>query len=874
DITGRFAEMAWGLSALIGPEDGLKVDVRTDDHRKINLLRIGIQGSEPGQDVNIETFFFVETDAVMDVGPDGGTIQSLDKQVLINIPQGALPSRQAIGIAKVPGSGQLGAAYQLSPVGASSNEPFTVTMEYKPESLRPGVKEEELFLVVGAASPTKLENIKIDKRANRVSGTTAFFSEVYLSHYVGIGKRPGDVPRAREFRLPIGDDSDAPYSCGHDYQLPSGNDLGERLSLLQRPSNPRLDYPPIRFNEKGKSNQWHAVSAYGGTRHVTFQRGPTSDARSLYGQGAEICNNGEEWIVDGSGSLGYGLPVHAIADGLVIYKRQGHANRIVLAHQLPVGLVLSVYSYGGEPSPCALGTVVRRGNVIGKVLGTETRLPSLHFAMGKESLIAVDPETGEIRVPATWYMEWQQDSIYETYYDPTSFLLNMAGRYQWDFDVDGNVDGWMVKGAEENEGRYPSQVKEGQLSLRSRSRGFQMVSYPLKIEAERFDSLFIRMRSDASSGHGVVYFATDEEPEFSEDKAVRFALLHDGEFHPYRAFMADNPKWEGEIVGIRLIFLDMPIEETTETVVDYIRLGRAYLSRTPDTGQTKCYDNGQETTCSAQNEPFYGQDAHYTVNAPSYEIKLIDGQEVVTDHVTGLTWQRHDDGIQRTWRQAKEYCEKLSLAGYSDWRLPTKKELQSLLNYGFFRPAVDTAYFAYSQMPHDSYWSATTRVFLTVSAWKLSFWEGQGSISGEKDLNYVRAVRGRPLEFGHFVDNGDGTVTDTTSGLTWQQRETKAVDWEKALAYCEDMDLGGCQNWRLPNVRELLSLVDENSGAPAINAGFFPGCRPHTYWSSTTHTGFPDYAWGVPFEGADEALRASQKRRANYVRAVRGGLQE
>ncbi|MDY6836631.1 MAG: DUF1566 domain-containing protein [Thermodesulfobacteriota bacterium] len=871
DMTGKFSEMEKGLSALVGPEDGLKIDVRTGAHRKINLLKIGVKAIEPGQDVSIETFFFVEIDRLMTVGPEGGIIESLDGNVCIDIPKGTLSSSAIIGVAKVPGLAQVGEAYQLLPVGASFNEPLTVTMTYTPAALPRGVTEEDLFLIQGEAFPRKLENIRVDKTAHTVSGTTMSFAKVTLSHYIGIGKTLEDIPRAKDFRLPIGDDSDAPYSCGHDYQAPSKKDLGETLSLLHRSSYPNLDYPKITFNRDGAANQWQVTTAYGRTRSVNSPSGPTRDAKSLYMQDGKIFNNGEEWIVGESKDRSERLSVHAMADGLVMFSGQGYGTAIALAHRIPAGPILSIYSHRGDKSPCAVGTMVRRGNVIGKAPGIGTPRSFLHFAIAKGSIIEVDSETGELKVPATWYVDWQEDSVYEKYYDPTNFLLNITGKYQWGFDVDGNMDGWIVESSENDNGRYPTQVKDGLLSLRSRVSSFQLESYPLKIEAERFDSIFIRMRSDASSGHGVVYFATDEESEWSEKRAVTLGIVHDGEFHQYRAFMGDNPRWKGEIAGIRLVFLDMPIGETTETDFDYIRLGRAYLSRTPDTGQAKCYDDIQETTCPAPHAPFYGQDAHYTVNAPSYEIKRVDEHEVVIDHVTGLTWQRHDDGMKRTWRQAVDYCENLSLGGYADWRLPTKKELQSLLNYRFFRPALDTAYFAYSHMPDDCYWSATTRVFLSVSAWKLSFWEGQAAISGENDLNYVRAVRGRALEFGHFVDNGDGTVTDTSSGLMWQQTETKAMRWKKALAYCEDTELGGYQDWRLPNIRELLSLVDENVDAPAINAGFFPGCRPRTYWSSTTHTGFPGYAWGVPFEGGAQSLRASQKGRANYVRAVRGG---
>jgi murein DD-endopeptidase MepM/ murein hydrolase activator NlpD len=733
------------------------------------------------------------------------------------------------------------------------------------------VREDDLFLIAGHTFPVRLDNTQRDKAAKTVNGTSLFFSKLYLSHYMKIGKRLEDVPRAEAFRLPIGDDSDAAYSCGADYRLPSENDLGEDLNLLQRTSYPGFDYPKIMFNNKGTANQWQVVRAFGWARHIEPAAGPVADEGQPHLPKKNAFSNGEVWTLLGDVTVDKGLPIHAISDGLVVFSGEGYRKTLVLAHRIPAGPIVSTYSYFGHKSPCPVGTVVRRGNVVAKAFGAAIFGPSLHFAVGKGSILRFAAETGEIKVPANWHMEWEEDAVYEKYYDPTNFLLSITGKYEWYFDVDGNLEGWMVKGDEGGERRDSAQVKDGLLTLAS--KGFEMESYPLNVEAKRFDSVFTSMRRCASSSHGRVYFATDKEPGYSEDKTAEFVLRNDGQFHEYRAFMGDNPKWKEVIVGIRLTFPDAPIEEATETALDYIRLGRAYLSRIPDTGQTKCYDNEQETTCAAPQESFFGQDAHYTIHTPSFEIKSVDGHEIVTDHVTVLTWQRQHDGIERTWREAVAHCEGLVLGGYADWRLPTKKELQSLLNFGFFRPAIDTAFFPYSQTPNDGFWSATTQVHLSVSAWTVSFWEGQATITDESDLNYVRAVRGRPLEFGHFVDNRDGTVTDTTSGLMWQQGETKAMSWEETLAYCEDMDLGGHQDWRLPAIRELLSLVDDKAGTPSINTSFFPGCRPRTYWSSTTHTGFPDFAWGVPFEGG-WSFGASHKGRLNYVRAVRGGREK
>jgi hypothetical protein len=140
----------------------------------------------------------------------------------------------------------------------------------------------------------------------------------------------------------------------------------------------------------------------------------------------------------------------------------------------------------------------------------------------------------------------------------------------------------------------------------------------------------------------------------------------------------------------------------------------------------------------------------------------------------------------------------------------------------------------------------------------------------KSDPNYVRAVRDRPLEFGHFKNNGDGTVTDITTGLMWQQREAKAMTWEKALAYCESLDLSGYSDWRLPNIRELLSLVDDSRDDPSIDTGYFPGCRPSIYWSSTTHALYPGFAWHIEFNDG-QVRGGGHKGRRHYIRAVRGG---
>lgn len=101
-----------------------------------------------------------------------------------------------------------------------------------------------------------------------------------------------------------------------------------------------------------------------------------------------------------------------------------------------------------------------------------------------------------------------------------------------------------------------------------------------------------------------------------------------------------------------------------------------------------------------------------------------------------------------------------------------------------------------------------------------------------------------------FVDHGDGTVTDKVTGLMWTkdaQRLLRKVNWYDALKACNDLVLAGHDNWRLPNVREMVSLIDYGAYDPALPSG-----HPFTniqlsdpYWSSTTSVPHVAQAWSV-----------------------------
>jgi hypothetical protein len=310
----------------------------------------------------------------------------------------------------------------------------------------------------------------------------------------------------------------------------------------------------------------------------------------------------------------------------------------------------------------------------------------------------------------------------------------------------------------------------------------------------------------------------------------------------------------------------------------------------PDTGQTMCYDwRGYEITCRMPGENLYGQDGNYTINPPFYTKLDSNGNDLsdsatswtmVRDNVTGLIWEikGNEDTLNYknnnyTWQEVNElFIETLNASefgGYSDWRLPTIKELASILDYGRSVPTIDTRYFP--KTISAPYWSSTLFHFRSASAWHMNFTFGNAYYADDDSSFYpVRAVRG-PQSESTLVDNGDGTVTDTSTGLMWQQSTSNEhlLPWTAALSYCENLPLAGYTDWRLPNMKELRTIVDYETCSPAINTDYFPDTMLSDYWSSTTREVFPSNAWAIDFTYGRDSDHG--KTGGHYVRAVRGG---
>ncbi len=306
-----------------------------------------------------------------------------------------------------------------------------------------------------------------------------------------------------------------------------------------------------------------------------------------------------------------------------------------------------------------------------------------------------------------------------------------------------------------------------------------------------------------------------------------------------------------------------------------------------DTGQMMCYDTSTEITCPEEDEAFYGQDAQYSGNQPSYAISS-DGLTVY-DEVTRLTWQQSPDTNgdgeilaedKLTLSEAQEFVDELNAenyGGYSDWRLPTIKEQYSLIRFSGTDPSegtdtsdlipfIDTDYFSFAYGDTDAgeriidsqYASETLYVYEDSLLFGVNFADGRIKGYGLTLFNsdktfFVTCVRGNP-DYGinNFSDNGDGTITDGATGLVWSQSDSgTSMNWEEALAWVQtknDETYLGYSDWRLPNVKELQSIVDysrspDTSESAAIDPVF--ECTAITneagetdypyFWSGTTH---------------------------------------
>ena len=233
---------------------------------------------------------------------------------------------------------------------------------------------------------------------------------------------------------------------------------------------------------------------------------------------------------------------------------------------------------------------------------------------------------------------------------------------------------------------------------------------------------------------------------------------------------------------------------------------------------------------------------------PASYLDLGDG--TVRDQVTGLVWQRDVSQATYEWQQAKEYCTSLNLAN-GTWRLPTRIELFSLVDFTKEGPGpmLDTA--AFPDAPNEKFWSSTPIASSCSSACVVDFRTGAAryaSVDSSESALRARCVQETTVAevpLSHY-EIASGEVLDTQTGLVWQQvSDAEGVSWSTALEKCAGLKLND-HAWRVPSIKELQTLVDDSRMGIAIDTATFtdvPHDSESNFWSSSRQARSSTQVW-------------------------------
>jgi hypothetical protein len=302
------------------------------------------------------------------------------------------------------------------------------------------------------------------------------------------------------------------------------------------------------------------------------------------------------------------------------------------------------------------------------------------------------------------------------------------------------------------------------------------------------------------------------------------------------------------------------------------------------TGQNSCHDqDGHAIPCAGSGQV---GEFHTGVVWPSPRFKAAG--DLVLDRLTRLVWTRDANLAEYplTWAEALNFVARLNkecLLGHTDWRLPNRRELRSLVSHQTRRPALPDTHPFINVFP-GWYWTSTTAILSPAHAWYVDMDGGRMFFGGKDQSFLVWPVRGRspvlaatgqtrchdahgrslpcpgsgqdgetqsglPWPQSRFVVDGE-SVVDSLTDLRWLRTANLAggpVAWMEALNAVRGLNaaLLGAYAWRLPNINELESLVDCDAHTPALTLGHpFLGVRD-AYWSSTTSLYEPDWAWAL-----------------------------
>ncbi len=311
-----------------------------------------------------------------------------------------------------------------------------------------------------------------------------------------------------------------------------------------------------------------------------------------------------------------------------------------------------------------------------------------------------------------------------------------------------------------------------------------------------------------------------------------------------------------------------------------------------DTGITsdQCYGAGSDAlisctsaaaiTLNDKQDGMVGRDVTTPNNADGklgYSYSTVGSYpltDCVKDNVTGLLWE----GKPTTGPRANTLSftnlgnnaandtsgyvamvNSAGLCGYTDWRLPTAKELQSIVDYGiaYPGPTVDSAWFP--NTGNDNYWTSLPAIVNAGAAWTVDF-DGASIVYNSRNTgNYIRLVRGTTVisQYSYSIDGSE--VIDNITGLVWR-RCVEGMIWNGAgcSGAAAFFTHNGVHNrakneatnsgkpWRVPNVKELFSITKLDISYPSFDHVAFPATpNPGYFWSSSPSVGYSGNAWNI-----------------------------
>jgi len=278
--------------------------------------------------------------------------------------------------------------------------------------------------------------------------------------------------------------------------------------------------------------------------------------------------------------------------------------------------------------------------------------------------------------------------------------------------------------------------------------------------------------------------------------------------------------------------------------------GEGVMGGWPDSATLFCSDGVMAVSCAdASVAP--GQDGRVLGDVPTYTKVALPVGSGVRDAITALVWERGAAPSPLTWDEARARCD----AQGGGFRLPTRDELVSLLDYGRDGPAMDDATFLVPTALTDLYWTSTSSAEGS-SAWVVGVDDGRIETLDVMLEARVRCVIGEERASCMRTSDGGETLIDDRTGITWQREPViEPMTWLGALAFCDALTLDGATGYRLPSAKELASLAP-----PLLD-------EPGRFWSSSPVAASPAEAWF--FVGGAGLLAHAPTTDAARVRCVR-----